>query len=89
MYKNVPFLAKNLWNLATGNRVACSDLNSRDGFHSIANVQSLSSTLDGDGGIAAPKKYCPMILQFQKGWVNFLPFFLPVQLVVGEIGELN
>ena len=23
--------------------------------------------LDGDGGIAEPKKYCP-VLQFQKGW---------------------
>ena len=41
----------------------------------IANERSLSLDLDGDGGIAAPKKYCPMILPFQKGWVNFLPFF--------------
>ena len=46
---------------------------------SIANVRTLSLALDEDGGIAAPKKYCPMILQFQRGWVNFLPFFLPVQ----------
>ena len=25
----------------------------------IANVRSFSLTLDGDGGIAAPEKYCP------------------------------
>ena len=30
----------------------------------IANVRTLSLALDEDGGIAAPKKYCPMILQF-------------------------
>jgi len=48
-------------------------------FETIANVRALSLALDEDGDIAAPKKYCPMILQFQKGWVNFLPFFLPVQ----------
>ena len=46
---------------------------------SIANERSLLLDLDEDGGIAAPKKSCPMILPFQKGWVNFLPFFLPVQ----------
>ena len=45
----------------------------------IANVRTLSLALDEDGGITAPKKYCPMILQFQKGWVNFLPFFLPLK----------
>ena len=27
--------------------------------YAIANDRSLSLTLDGDGGIAAPKKYCP------------------------------
>jgi len=44
-------------------------------FETIANVRALSLALDEDGDIAAPKKYCPMILQFQKGWVNFLLFF--------------
>ena len=42
---------------------------------SIANVRSLSLTLDEDGGITAPEKILSMNLQFQKGWVNFLPFF--------------
>ena len=45
----------------------------------IANVQGLSSTLDGDGGIAAPKKILSTFLQFQEGWGDFSPFFLPVQ----------
>jgi len=38
----------------------------------IANVRGLSSTLDGDGGIAAPKKILSTLLQFS-------PFFLPEQ----------
>ena len=44
----------------------------------IANVRGLSSTLDGDGGIAAPKKILSIFLEFQEGWGIFLPFFLPV-----------
>ena len=32
----------------------------------IANVRPLSLALDEDGGIAAPKKYYLMILQYQK-----------------------
>ena len=48
-------------------------------FLSIANVRGLSSTLDGDGGIAAPKKILSTFLQFQEGWGDFSPFFLPVQ----------
>ena len=46
----------------------------------IANVRSFSLTLDGDGGIAAPKKkYCPHFCNFRRGGGIFLPFFLPVQ----------
>ena len=48
-------------------------------FLSIANVRGLSSTLDGDGGIAAPKKILSIFLQFQEGWGIFLPIFPPVQ----------
>ena len=40
----------------------------------IANVRSLSLTLAGDGGIAAPEKILSMNLQFQEGWGNFSPF---------------
>ena len=47
--------------------------------HFIANVRGLSSTLDGDGGMAAPKKILSTFLQFQEGWGDFSPFFLPVQ----------
>ena len=53
-------------------------LPSGETFH-IANVRGLSSTLDGDGGIAAPKKILSTFLQFQEGWGDFSPFFLPVQ----------
>ena len=45
----------------------------------ITNVRGLSSTLDGDGGVAAPKIILPTFLQFQEGWGDFSPFFLPVQ----------
>ena len=48
-------------------------------FLYIANVRGLSSTLDGDGGIAAPKKILSIFLQFQEGWGDFSPFFLPAQ----------
>ena len=48
-------------------------------FGPIANVRGLSSTLDGDGGIASPKKILSIFLQFQEGWGDFSPFFLPVQ----------
>ena len=43
--------------------------------HLITNDGGLSLTLDGDGSIAAPKIILSMILQFQKGWGIFLPFF--------------
>ena len=52
-------------------------------FHTLklepTNVRGLSSKLDGDGGIAAPKKLLSIFLQFQEGWGDFSPFFLPVQ----------
>ena len=52
-------------------------------FHTLklepTNVRGLSSKLDGDGGIAAPKKLLSIFLQFQEGWGDISPFFLPLQ----------
>ena len=46
----------------------------------IANLPSLSLTLDADGGIAASEKILAMNLQFQEGWGDFSPFlFLSMQ----------